>query len=60
MFKLLLNIDRYSILLYDYFYLVYMYDCINFSLKMENYYVLEIIGEGFFGKVYKGRKKYFL
>ncbi|KAH9525670.1 Serine/threonine-protein kinase 36 [Bulinus truncatus] len=25
---------------------------------MENYHVLEIVGEGSFGKVYKGRKKY--
>lgn len=31
--------------------------CVQFY-KMENYYVLEFIGEGFFGKVYKGCKKY--
>lgn len=25
---------------------------------MENYHVLELIGEGSYGKVYKGRRKY--
>jgi fused-like protein len=25
---------------------------------MENYHVIELVGEGSFGKVYKGRRKY--
>ena len=27
-------------------------------MGMNNYHVLEIIGEGSFGKVYKGRRKF--
>lgn len=27
-------------------------------MGVENYYIIEPIGEGSFGKVYKGRRKY--
>ncbi|CAC5416460.1 FU [Mytilus coruscus] len=40
--------------LVEYLYHVYWKN----KLKMDNYHVLEIIGEGSFGKVYKGRKKF--
>jgi fused-like protein len=27
-------------------------------MGIENYHVIELVGEGSFGKVYKGRRKY--
>lgn len=27
-------------------------------MGVENYHVIELVGEGSFGKVYKGRRKY--
>lgn len=34
-----------------------LYCCVLAVLEMEAYHVLELIGEGSFGKVYKGRLK---
>ena len=31
---------------------------VNPSMGVENYHVVELVGEGSFGKVYKGRRKY--
>ena len=28
------------------------------EMGVENYHVIELVGEGSFGKVYKGRRKY--
>lgn len=40
--------------------MTYIILCINLILilnNMENYIILEMIGEGAFGKVYKGQRK---
>lgn len=30
----------------------------DFEMGVENYHVIELVGEGSFGKVYKGRRKF--